>query len=271
MLPLRDSIPSRTVPVVNYVVIALCALVFFFQAQEPPEGPSLAEQYGMIPARVRNPQAEVNIPVAREVVQGPRGIEEIIHTRPAVAAPIPPIWTMLTCIFLHGGFMHLLGNTWFLFIFGDNVEDRFGHIGYAVFYTVCGVAASAVHYLSAPGSAVPTVGASGAIAGVMGAYFVWYPRSHVQALVPIVFIMQIIVVPAPLFLGLWFLMQAFQGASTIGGAEAGGVAWWAHIGGFVVGAALAWVLGKTPLTRPKVAERLPDSSRMNVHRLRLRA
>lgn len=265
MFPLRDSIPSRTVPVVNYAVIALCGLVFLAQSMEPPDGPSLVEKYGMIPARVRNPRAEIEIPdIQRQQLPDGRIIEKIIH-RPAAPSPIPPILTLFTCIFLHGGLMHFVGNMWFLFIFGDNVEDRFGHVGYALFYTVCGVGASVVHFLSGPGSPVPTIGASGASAGVMGAYFVWYPRAHVQALLPIGMIMQIIVVPAPLFLGLWFLMQAMQGAAS--SPEAAGVAWWAHIGGFVVGAGLAWVLGKTPLTRPPVREELPGTDHSHIYRM----
>lgn len=258
MFPLRDNIPTRTTPFVNYAIIVFGLLVFLVQAQEEPEAPSLVERYGLIPERILHPDAPVEITVGIRQVQTPEGIrEETIH-RPAAPSAVPPILTMLTCIFLHGSWLHVLGNMWFLFIFGDNVEDRFGHWGYGLFYVFCGVAASLVHFLSEMNSTLPTIGASGAIAGVMGAYFVWYPRAQVQALLPIFFIIQIVVVPAPVFLGIWFLFQFFQGAGFVGGGtEASGVAWWAHIGGFAVGALVAFALGRTHLLRPSNEIRRP--------------
>jgi membrane associated rhomboid family serine protease len=141
---------------------------------------------------------------------------------------------------------------WFLYIFGDNVEDRLGHLGYVIFYLGCGIAASFAHYLTDPGSTIPTIGASGAIAGVMGAYLLLYPHASVLALVPLGFLIQTMVIPAPFFLGLWFLMQLLQGSFAVGTAEAEGVAWWAHIGGFAAGFAIAWLLGATGQTKPKV-------------------
>lgn len=250
MIPIRDNIPSRTTPFVNHTIIAICALVFLVQLQESPEDPSLVEKFGMIPARVVNPDADIEITVSAQVVQTPSGpaLEKI--TRQAAPSAVPPWLTLLTCVFLHGGWMHFLGNMWFLFIFGDNIEDRFGHFGYALFYLFCGVAASFVHFITETSSTVPTIGASGAIAGVMGAYFVWYPRAQVHAIVPIFVIIQVMVLPAPIFLGIWFLLQFIQGTTSITGGEAGGVAWWAHIGGFAAGVIIALIMGRTHYTRP---------------------
>ena len=250
MIPLRDTIPPRTFPVVNYSMIALCAVVFLLQLSTPEDGPSLVERYGMIPARVTHPDQPVTIP-AIEHRQTPSGIEQVVVERPAAPSGVPPIWTLLTCVFLHGGWMHIIGNLWFLHIFGDNVEDRMGHGGYLLFYLASGVAASAVHLLSDPSSAVPTIGASGAIAGVMGAYMFLYPHSRVLTIIPIFIIIQIVTIPAPLFLGIWFLIQLLQGSQ----AGATGVAWWAHIGGFVAGALVALVLKQVHYLRPPVEER----------------
>jgi hypothetical protein len=138
---------------------------------------------------------------------------------------------------------------WFLWIFGDNIEDRLGHIGYLIFYLASGVAASGAHYFTDSASTIPTIGASGAIAGVMGAYFVWYSHSRVHSLVPVFGFVQFVEVPAPFFLGIWFVMQFLQGG---GGSSAGGVAWWAHIGGFVFGAVVAFLMGRSGLAgRPR--------------------
>ncbi|MEZ6065899.1 MAG: rhomboid family intramembrane serine protease [Planctomycetaceae bacterium] len=158
-------------------------------------------------------------------------------TEPAGPAAVPPLLTALTCVFLHGGWMHFLGNMWFLWIFGDNVEDRFGHFGYVAFYVVCGLAASIAHYLSDPASQIPTIGASGAIAGVMGAYFVWYSHSRVTAIVPLGGFIQMMEVPARWFLGVWFGLQFLQGVMTAG--PGGGVAWWRG-GPILAGLSPAW-------------------------------
>ena len=157
------------------------------------------------------------------------------------------IVSVFTSMFLHGGWGHFLGNMLFLWIFGDNVEDRLGHARYVVFYLLCGVAAVAAHVYMNPSSTIPTIGASGAIAGVMGGYFVLYPHSRVLALVPLFIVFEVIEVPAILFLGLWFLMQFFYGVGSMGaraGVEAGGVAFWAHIAGFLAGMAGVFVLRK---------------------------
>ena len=266
MFPLRDNIPSRTFAFVNYAMIGLCTLVFLAQLASQKDGQeTVVEQYGMIPARVLNP-AEPVVLRDYEPVQTPRGIRLVERRRIAAEPPIPAWTTLLTCIFLHGGWLHFLGNMWFLHIFGDNVEDRIGHLGYLLFYLAAGVAASGVHLATNMGSTLPTVGASGAIAGVMGAYFVLYPHARVLSAVPIFVFIQILVLPAPLFLGVWFLLQFFQGTFSVGDTEAGGVAWWAHIGGFAVGVVAAFVLKKTHLAREPVKQVLPHTESVGSYR-----
>jgi len=250
MFPLQDDIPSRTTPFCNYALIAICTVVFIQQAMEKKEDVSLVERYAMIPARITQPDKPVMITVDRDVVMTPQGLQ-VVETRREAAPPAVPAWlTLATCTFLHGGWMHLLGNMWFLVIFGDNVEDRLGHLGYVVFYVLGGTIASLIHLVTDPSSTIPTVGASGAIAAVMGAYFVWYPHAKVRTFIPIFIFPIFIVVPAAVFLGLWFLMQFLQGTSSLMSEEAGGVAWWAHIGGFGAGYLIAGVLGHSPICRP---------------------
>jgi membrane associated rhomboid family serine protease len=147
---------------------------------------------------------------------------------------------MLASMFLHGGWLHLISNMWVLWIFGDNVEDRLGTRRYLLFYLICGMAAAYAQYWFAPLSGIPMIGASGAIAGVMGAYFVLFPRARVVTLLPIFFFVHIVTVPAVFFLGFWFLLQFFNGAFSLAAAHFmhGGVAWWAHVGGFLTGAIL---------------------------------
>jgi len=261
MLPLRDNIPSQTTPFVNYTVIALCTFVFIQQATGPEDQSSLIERYGMVPARV----AAGDVPLVFrdvETIQTPQGPRRILVERPMASSAVPGWLTMLTCTFLHGGLLHFAGNMWFLWIFGDNVEDRYGHIGYLIFYLGCGVAASFAHYLVNRDSAMPTIGASGAIAGVMGAYLLLYPHARVLTLVPIIVIYQLFSVPAPVFLGLWFLMQFYQGAQS---ASASGVAWWAHIGGFLAGLAVTWWLEDHRHLRPRVDRIRPGTDRIVSH------
>jgi membrane associated rhomboid family serine protease len=269
MIPLRDNVPSRTFPVVNYLMIAACAVAFLAQlADQTDNVDHLVEGLGLIPARVFHPDEPITI--KQEVIghdqfgQRRRQIEE----RELPPPPISPWLTLLTCTFLHGGWMHFLGNMWFLHIFGDNVEDRFGHFGYLIFYLACGVAASFSHLMLNASSTMPTIGASGAIAGVMGAYLYLYPRANVLTLVPIVFFIQMLVIPAPVFLVIWFVLQFFQGTMSITAGESGGVAWWAHIGGFAVGFVVAWILGRTHHLSPPVETRLPDTGRPTVYRYR---
>ncbi len=241
MIPLRDDIRSRRVPVVNYALIAITSIVFLLQLSGDARDASLVEQFGMIPKRVLHPDEPITIESLR---YHPRqGLVRVQHE--AAPSPIPGWLTILTCIFLHGGWMHFISNMWFLFIFGDNVEDRLGRWGFVLFYVGSGVAASITHLATDPSSSVPTIGASGAIAGVMGAYFLLYPRATVLTLIPIVFFIQLVHLPAWLFLGFWFVIQFFQGSLALTADQTTGVAWWAHIGGFAVGFAVIYGLRLT--------------------------
>lgn len=260
MIPIRDNIPSRTTPMVNYSIIGLCALVYLAQTMEKPNEPSLVERFGMIPARVLHPEREVTIKRYQRVEGQLRVVEKT-----AAPAAIPVWLTLPACIFLHGSLLHVVGNMWFLYIFGDNVEDRLGHLGYLAFYVGCGSAASLSHLLAAPDSTVPTIGASGAIAGVMGAYFLFYPRAKVLSVVPVFVILHMVVLPAPLFLGIWFLFQFLQAAMS--GAAGAGVAWWAHIGGFIAGLVVAWLLSQSGALRPPVETVRPRTEHTGAYRI----
>jgi membrane associated rhomboid family serine protease len=209
MIPLRDVIPSRTRPYLTITIIVLNALAWFFEVGLPRELlPDFLRIYGVVPADFRPP-------------------------------------TLVTSMFLHGSWMHVIGNMWYLWIFGDNVEDRLGHARFVVFYLLCGIAAALGQVFVDPRSTLPTIGASGAIAGVMGAYFVLYPRSRVLTLVPLIIFWDIIELPAILLLGFWFLMQLFS-AGTIAATSStgGGVAFAAHVVGFVTGVGAVFVLRK---------------------------
>lgn len=242
MIPLKDSIPAQRTPYVRNALLLICGVAFLLQMSV---GEELVFRYGMIPARVLDGDPGTGLVVDGRLF-GYRGDVRI------GPAGVPEWLTLLTCTFLHGGVLHFLGNMLFLWIFGDNVEDRFGPVKFLLFYLGCGVAASAAHLYSAPDSVVPTIGASGAIAGVMGAYLFLYPRSRVLALIPFGFVFLDVVLPAPFFLGYWFLLQLFQGVVDRG--VGGGVAWWAHIGGFVVGAAVAGLLRLTEQLKPRPDE-----------------
>ena len=214
MIPLRDSNPSRTIPFVNYTIIGLNVLVFLLELSLGRHLDRFIFQFGIVPARFMSDLKLLQIEV-------------------------PTIVPFFTSMFLHGGFWHLIGNMWFLHVFGDNVEDRFGHVKYLVFYCTAGLAAASTQIYIAPSSEVPMVGASGAIAGVLGAYVFLFPMARVVTLIPVFLFMQVVELPAFIFLGIWFLMQIFSGVMSLGiGADAGGVAWWAHIGGFAAGAVL---------------------------------
>lgn len=254
MIPLSDSIPSRTTPLVNYVIIGICSFAFLMQIGSGGGGEQMAEQYGMIPARLTDPEID---PVIRQQVpmRTPRGIEMATMEHRLAPAIIPSWLTLFTCMFLHGGWLHFLGNMWFLYVFGDNVEDRLGHVGYLLLYLGTGIAAGLAHYASDPASLIPTIGASGAIAGVMGAYAWFYPHARVKAVLPLFIVIQVFILPAPLFLGIWFALQSFSGISAATSGQAGGVAWWAHIGGFIAGGAIALVVGRAHLARDPVTER----------------
>jgi membrane associated rhomboid family serine protease len=213
MIPLRDVIPSRTTPFVTVTLIAINAMAFWFELSLPAE--------------------------AREVFLKNYGVVPALFTWQSV----------LTSMFLHGGWLHIIGNMWFLWIFGDNVEDRMGHGRFLVFYLLCGALAALAQVAASPGSPIPTIGASGAIAGVMGAYFVLYPRSRILTLVPIFIFIQLLEVPAVIFIGLWFFIQLVSGVGSVAATAngyTGGVAFWAHVAGFVAG-----VLGVYVFRRPE--------------------
>ena len=234
MIPLRDDVPSRTTPVVNVTLIVLNVLAFLYQLMLGPELNQFLREFAVIPALYYHS--------AMVTVGG--GLREI--------TPVDLTVPLFTSMFLHGGFLHLGGNMLYLWIFGDNVEDRLGHGRYLVFYLLCGVAASAGHIWASPNSRVPSLGASGAIAGVLGAYLLLYPKARVVTLLPLGFFTQLIQVPALFFLGFWFLQNFLYGLFSLNAATAqsGGTAWWAHIGGFAAGVILVWVF-KKPAYRPR--------------------
>jgi rhomboid family protein len=212
MIPLHDDNPTERPPVVTIAFIATCVLVFFYQASLPPQpGEALVFQYGAIPA----------------LVFGQAHLPEDIVAIPAYA-------TLITSMFLHGGWMHLIGNMLYLWVFGNNIEDVMGHVRYVVFYLACGVLAALSHAMTDPSSAIPMVGASGAISGVLGAYVLLFPRAHVLVLMPGIGMTR---VAAGIVLGMWFVMQLLSGGMSIG-SQGGGVAFFAHIGGFISGMAL---------------------------------
>ena len=208
MIPLRDTQPSYTFPFVTVAIIALNVLAFLYEfTMDPYEFNFFIAHHGVIPARLQ--------------------------------------WVdVLTSIFLHGGWLHLIGNMWFLWIYGDNVEDILGHAQYLAFYLLCGLAATMVHVVFNADSRVPTIGASGAIAGVMGAYVVKFPHSKITTLVLVVVFITTMEIPAYLILLYWFVIQFFSGVGSMGHSHLsqGGVAWFAHIGGFLAGVALILVM-----------------------------
>jgi membrane associated rhomboid family serine protease len=209
MIPLRDATPSRTFPIVNFTLIGINVLVFFYQLAQGPAMERFVYIYGLVPARYSVPR-----------------ISQFF-------TPGDQLFSFFSFMFLHGGFLHLIGNMWTLFIFGDNVEERLGPFRYIAFYLLCGIGSGVSHLFFNLESNIPTIGASGAIAGVMGAYFLLHPFSRILTLIPIFFIPYIVEIPAYIFLGFWFLIQFISAAGTHGAMT--GIAWWAHIGGFILG------------------------------------
>jgi membrane associated rhomboid family serine protease len=215
MIPLHDDNPTEITPVVTIGFIVACVLVFFYQVSLPPRsGEMFVYQFGAIPAVVFG-QAEL----------------------PQELVALPAYGTLVSSMFLHGGWMHLIGNMLYLWIFGNNIEDVMGHVKFVVFYALCGILAALSHALIDQGSTVPMVGASGAISGILGAYILLYPHARVLILVPLGFFMHTLYVPAGVVLGLWFLMQLLSGGMSLG-HEGAGIAFFAHIGGFVAGMVL---------------------------------
>jgi membrane associated rhomboid family serine protease len=213
MIPLRDNTYSHSFPFVNVTIIVLNVLIFLYQLSLPEELLNLFfYNFGVIPAQV--------------ISQVTTGESLLITVTPFISA-----------IFLHGSWVHMLGNMLYLWIFGDNIEDRIGHLRYLLFYLLIGIISCIAHIISVPGSQIPIIGASGAIAGIMGAYFLTFPKARILTLVPVFFFITFIQVPAIIFLPIWFVIQIINGLSTAGmGADA--VAWWAHIGGFISGLVL---------------------------------
>ncbi|MBI3248870.1 MAG: rhomboid family intramembrane serine protease [Deltaproteobacteria bacterium] len=214
MIPLRDANPSQSFPFVTVLLIVVNTVVFFHESELGSGLERFILAYGFVPA---------------------------VYFHHSYVDPwnFPARFTpMVTSMFLHGGWMHLIGNMWTLWIFGDNVEDRLGRGRYLLYYLGCGLAACYIHYLTGPRSGIPVVGASGAIAGVMGGYFILFPRARIVTLVPIFIFLQIVTIPAVFFLAFWFLLQLLNGAVATAASFGGGVAWWAHVGGFITGALL---------------------------------
>ncbi len=218
MIPIKDDIPSSTFPYVTISIIVLNIMVFVYELSL---GPVIGE--GFIYRTAVIPYEVVNL----------MDIDPV--------SVLPPPFTLFSAMFVHSGFLHIAGNMLFLWIFGDNVEDALGHIGYLAFYLSTGVVASLAHIFTEPGSYMPMIGASGAVAGVLGAYILLYPRAQVKTLIFLFLFVTVAKVPAVVFLGLWFLLQVI---SSGGG---GGIAWYAHIGGFVAGMAVVALLGPSRL------------------------
>jgi membrane associated rhomboid family serine protease len=220
MIPLRDTTQSRNYPVVNNTLIGINVFIFLIQLLQGPEIERFFFTYGLVPARYTNPDISLYFTSFQQAV------------------------AFLSFMFLHGGFLHLLGNMWSLYIFGDNVEDRLGPLRYLVFYLLCGWLSGLTHFMFNLDSRIPTIGASGAIAGVMGAYLILFPFARILTLIPIFFIPYFVEIPAFIFLGLWFLLQFLSAAAV--GPGMGGIAWWAHVGGFVFGIVLSKLFLRMP-------------------------
>lgn len=233
MLPLRDTVRAYSFPVINWVLIGFNTLIFLYEVSLPVEVRNeLFLSFGLIPARIdlANPLANL--------------------TNPGVMI------SLFSHMFLHGGWFHIISNMWILYIFGDNVEDRMGSGRFLVFYLLSGLAAALTQILVSPDSQIPAIGASGAIAGVLGAYFLLFPRSRVITLIPLFFIPWIVEIPSIFYLGFWFIAQIFSGIAALSQMAQGGVAWFAHVGGFVFGFLFYRLF--TPRRHPAYTRQYPD-------------
>src|SRR5438105_1777570 len=215
MLPLSDHLPRRTTPVINYLLIAANIFMFLWELSLGPDIERTLFGVAFIPARFW------------------------------YSPDLANIFTIFVSMFLHGGWIHLGGNMLYLWIFGDNVEDRLGHTKYLLFYFICGIIATIAHAVMNPASRIPSIGASGAIAGVLGGYIVMFPRARVTTLIPIFVFITVREIPAVVVLGLWFVLQLFIGTASVGAGpeQSGGVAVFAHIGGFIAGMILVVLMG----------------------------
>ena len=228
MFPIQDSVPSRSVPVVTRALILINVVVFFFELSLSRESIiQLFYLFGVVPARFTDPEWAASI-----------------------GFPIGSYWSLLTHQFLHGGWLHIVANMWTLWIFGDNVEDRMGPLRFIIFYLVCGVLAALTQVLVTPNATIPSVGASGAIAVVLGAYFLFFPTARLIVLIPILFFPFFFELPAVIFLVLWFFIQLFSGTAMLASPQqVGGIAFWAHIGGFIAGMLLCRFFVRRPVRR----------------------
>ncbi|TAN39977.1 MAG: rhomboid family intramembrane serine protease [Nitrospirae bacterium] len=208
MIPFKDDNVTRTFPFVTVVIIGINILVYILQVISPKEGRDIAYSFGAIPYNL----------LSLESTQ-----------------PIPVFLTVFTSMFMHGGLLHLGGNMLYFWIFGDNIEDSLGHIRFLFFYLVCGMAAAYAHALSSPGSQIPMIGASGAISGILGAYVLLFPAARVHTLLFFGFFIQVVRIPALIVIGFWAIIQFLSSLLSQGGLQQGGVAWFAHVGGFFAG------------------------------------
>jgi membrane associated rhomboid family serine protease len=220
MIPIRDRNPSGTFPYVTIGIIVINIFIFLYELSLGSDLGVFLHQYGVVPIKVTHYYRSFDLTL------------------------MDTFFPFLSSTFLHAGFIHLIGNMWFLWIFGDNIEDKLGHVKYFGFYILCGVIASSVHVFFNSRAEIPCVGASGAIAAVLGAYMVTFPRARVTTVVPIFFFLQIIELPAVVVIGFWILIQFFSGAVslTASTSDGGGVAWWAHVGGFMSGIILFYTI-----------------------------
>jgi hypothetical protein len=265
MFPFSANIPTRRWPVITFLIVAINVMSLLWLDGLPVQQQALVTaKWGFVPARVAqltDPNKVVDVQMGAQAQRwGPWlvAVPQVISLR---AQPQQILLSSVTCMFLHGGWWHLIGNMWFLLIFGNNIEDRLGHFLYAVFYMLGGLAATTVHWGMDAGSAMPIIGASGAIAAVLGGYAVTFPHAKIKTLVLLFVFVTIIELPAYLFLVLWFGAQLFSGLGTLGAQMDGGVAWWAHVGGFIVGAVMMPVF--TLLAPPVQAEVLDADEEWN--------
>ena len=220
MIPLKDENPTYTTPIVVYVLIAINVVVFLHEMTLGSQLENFFQLYAVVPQELS---------------------ASFAGTPPD--QPIPELVTLISSQFLHGGIMHIAGNMLFLWTFGNNIEDSLGHVKFLLFYLICGILAGLTHWFFDMQSLVPTVGASGAIAGVMGAYILKYPKAQILTLLPLGIIFTTIRIPAVFFLGFWFVQQAISSVASLGVSSEGGVAYWAHAGGFIFGAILGPLMG----------------------------
>ncbi len=240
-IPFHDDNPTQRTPVVTYALVAINVLVFLWMSRLPElQQQVLAYQHGFVPARIIQLSQPRPIRVPIDIAVHDPFWGNRVEPRAIELAPVPrQIWlSLLTCMFLHGSWMHLLGNMWFLWLFGNNVEDRLGRVLYPVLYLAGGLIASGAHWVVAPDSTLPVLGASGAIAAVLGAYAITWPWARISTLVFLVIFVTVVEVPALVVLGVWFVAQVLAGQESLRHAASGGVAWWAHVGGFLAGMAL---------------------------------